>query len=146
MTDAILRCRYETAVRGLPAKGGTPIGRRPEMATLLTVRAILTVAVEVPMARPLGTMRSAPILLIDLETEEGITGHAYLFCYTRMAPGPDRDGAGRHPGRGEANAWRRSIFPLVFGNAIDCLARKASCAAWFGLSRDPNAVKHYRIA
>jgi len=44
------------------------------------------------MARPLGTsaqtMRTAPILLIDLETEEGVTGHAYLFCYTRMAPGP----------------------------------------------------------
>lgn len=43
------------------------------------------------MARPLGTsaqtMATAPILLIDLETEEGITGHAYLFCYTRMAPG-----------------------------------------------------------
>ena len=43
------------------------------------------------MARPLGTsaqtIRTAPILLIDLETEEGITGHAYLFCYTRMAPG-----------------------------------------------------------
>jgi mandelate racemase len=61
------------------------------MAALLTVRAIRTVAVEVPMARPLGTsaqtMRTAPILLIDLETEEGITGHAYLFCYTRMAPG-----------------------------------------------------------
>ena len=42
------------------------------------------------MARPLGTsaqtMRTAPILLIDLETEEGITGHAYLFCYMRVAP------------------------------------------------------------
>jgi len=61
------------------------------VASLLTVRAIRTVAVEVPMARPLGTsaqtMRTAPLLLIDLETEEGITGHTYLFCYTRMAPG-----------------------------------------------------------
>ena len=42
------------------------------------------------MARPLGTsaqtMNSAPILLIDMQTEE-IVGHAYLFCYTRMAPG-----------------------------------------------------------
>ena len=61
------------------------------MATpLLTLRAIHTVAVDVPMARSLGTsaqtIRTAPLLLIDLETEEGITGHAYLFCYTRMAP------------------------------------------------------------
>jgi mandelate racemase len=59
-------------------------------APFLTVRAIRTIAVEVPMARPLGTsaqtMRTAPILLIDLDTEEGITGHANLFCYTRMAP------------------------------------------------------------
>jgi mandelate racemase len=65
--------------------------RRPEMAALLTVRAIHATAVEVPMARPLGTsaqtMRTAPLLLIDLETEEGITGRAYLFCHTRMAPG-----------------------------------------------------------
>jgi mandelate racemase len=42
------------------------------------------------MARPLGTnaqtMRTAPNVLIDLETEEGITGHACLFCYTQMAP------------------------------------------------------------
>ena len=61
------------------------------MATpLLTLRAIRTAAVDVPMARPLGTsaqtIRTAPLLLIDLETEEGITGHAYLFCYTRMVP------------------------------------------------------------
>jgi mandelate racemase len=69
-----------------------PTKRRPEMAALLTVRAIHATAVEVPMTRPLGTsaqtMRTAPLLLIDLETEEGITGRAYLFCYTRMAPGP----------------------------------------------------------
>ena len=51
----------------------------------LTIRAVRTVAVEVPMTFPLGTsaatIRSAPLLLIDLETEEGITGRTYLFCY-----------------------------------------------------------------
>jgi mandelate racemase len=61
------------------------------VAAPLTLRSIQTRAVEVPMARPLGTsaqaMDSAPILLIDLQTEEGIVGRAYLFCYTRMAPG-----------------------------------------------------------
>lgn len=44
------------------------------------------------MARPLGTsaqtIRTAPLLLIDLETEEGVTGRAYLFCYTRAAAAP----------------------------------------------------------
>jgi mandelate racemase len=51
----------------------------------LTIRALRTAAVSVPMKLPLGTsavtVRSAPLLLIDLETEEGITGRTYLFCY-----------------------------------------------------------------
>jgi hypothetical protein len=68
-----------------------PTKRRPEMAAPPTLRAIHATAIEVPMARPVGTsaqaLRTAPLLLIDLETEEGITGHAYMFCYTRMAPG-----------------------------------------------------------
>jgi mandelate racemase len=57
----------------------------------LSLRSIQARAVEVPMTRPLGTsaqtMDSAPILLIDMEIEEGIVGRAYLFCYTWMAPG-----------------------------------------------------------
>ncbi|HEY4999392.1 MAG TPA: enolase C-terminal domain-like protein [Usitatibacter sp.] len=55
----------------------------------LTVRSIRAVAVEVPMKHVLGTsrasIRAAPLLLIDVETEEGITGHAYLFCYVAAA-------------------------------------------------------------
>jgi mandelate racemase len=51
----------------------------------LTVRAVQTVAVTVPMRFALGTsaatVREAPLLLIDLLTEEGITGRSYLFCY-----------------------------------------------------------------
>src|SRR5262245_721447 len=51
----------------------------------LTVRAIRCVGVEVPMTYALGTSRGvitkAPLLLIDLETEEGITGRSYLWCY-----------------------------------------------------------------
>lgn len=31
------------------------------------------------------TVRAAPLLLVDLETEEGIIGHAYLFCYLPAA-------------------------------------------------------------
>ena len=51
----------------------------------LTVRSLSSTAVSVPMARALGTsaqtIRSALFLLIDLETEEGITGHTYIWCY-----------------------------------------------------------------
>jgi len=55
----------------------------------LTLRAIRAVGVEVPMKLPLGTsqgsIRAAPLLLIDVETEQGVTGHAYLFCYVAPA-------------------------------------------------------------
>jgi mandelate racemase len=51
----------------------------------LTVRGVRTVAVELPMTFALGTsaatIRSAPLLLIDLDTDEGVTGRSYLFCY-----------------------------------------------------------------
>jgi mandelate racemase len=55
----------------------------------LTIRAVRSAGVEVPMTYALGTSQAritrAPLLLIDLETEEGITGRAYLFCYLREA-------------------------------------------------------------
>src|SRR5262245_27224416 len=61
----------------------------PSAAPTLTIRALRCVGVEVPMTYALGTSRGAitraPLLLIDLETEEGITGRSYLFCYLRAA-------------------------------------------------------------
>ena len=55
----------------------------------LTVRAVRATPVEVPLNFVLGTsavaVRLAPLLLIDLETEEGVTGRSYLFCYLRAA-------------------------------------------------------------
>ncbi len=51
----------------------------------LTVRAISAVGVEVPMTYALGTSRGritkAPLLLIDVETAEGVTGRSYLWSY-----------------------------------------------------------------
>lgn len=61
---------------------------QPSMPAL-TVRAIRATPVEVPLNFVLGTsmgvVRQAPLLLIDLETEEGVTGRCYLFCYLRAA-------------------------------------------------------------
>jgi mandelate racemase len=63
-----------------------PAGRTPPP----TIRGVRTRAVEVPMRFPLGTsaaiVRAAPLLLVDLETEDGITGRTYLFCYRRAVP------------------------------------------------------------
>src|SRR5262245_20740927 len=51
----------------------------------LTVRAIRSIGVEVPMTYVLGTSRGvitkAPLTLIDLETDAGVTGPAYLWSY-----------------------------------------------------------------
>jgi mandelate racemase len=58
----------------------------------LTIRSVRTTPVVVPMVRPLGTsaqtIHSAPLLLIDLETEEGVTGRSYLFCYVQAVAAP----------------------------------------------------------
>ncbi|MBV9969184.1 MAG: mandelate racemase [Xanthobacteraceae bacterium] len=51
----------------------------------LTVGAVRTVSVSVPMRFALGTsaatVREAPLLLVDLSAAEGVTGRSYLFCY-----------------------------------------------------------------
>jgi mandelate racemase len=55
----------------------------------LTVRSVRATPVEVPLNFVLGTsqdaLRQVPLLLIDLETDEGVTGRSYLFCYVRAA-------------------------------------------------------------
>lgn len=61
---------------------------RPQLQPL-TVRSIRAIGVEVPMTFALGTSRGAitkaPLLLLDLETEQGVTGRAYVWCYLREA-------------------------------------------------------------
>ena len=53
----------------------------------LTIRSLTLRALIVPLSRPLATrvvtIERAPFLLLDLHTEEGITGRAYLFGYIR---------------------------------------------------------------
>jgi mandelate racemase len=65
------------------------IAQSTKSAPILTVRGLGSTGVEVPMTIPLGTSRGAitkaAFLLLDLETEEGVTGRAYLFCYVREA-------------------------------------------------------------
>jgi mandelate racemase len=52
---------------------------------MLTIRSITSVGIEVPMTFALGTSRGritkAPLLLIDITTEQGVTGRAYLWSY-----------------------------------------------------------------
>jgi mandelate racemase len=41
-----------------------------------------------PLQTSSGTISIAPLALIDLHTEEGVTGSAYLFCYTPLVLKP----------------------------------------------------------
>lgn len=58
----------------------------------LTIRGLRVRAVDVPLSLPLqtsgGSVGIAPLVLIDLLTEEGVTGCAYVFCYTPLALKP----------------------------------------------------------
>jgi mandelate racemase len=67
----------------LPAEPGSGLSEP------LTIRSVDAMLVMAPMRRPLGTsamrITEAPLVLLDLQTEEGITGRAYLFCYLESA-------------------------------------------------------------
>ena len=56
------------------------------------IRRLRATPVNVPLARPhptaSGVVNSAPLVLMDLETDQGLTGHAYVFCYTPIALKP----------------------------------------------------------
>ena len=58
----------------------------------LTVRSVDVRPVDVPMRRPLktggGEVATAAMVLIDLLTEEGITGRSYVFCPTPLVLEP----------------------------------------------------------
>ena len=56
--------------------------------TYLTIRSIQARPVIVPLARSVrtasGSIDVSPLILLDVVTDEGITGSAYLFAYTPM--------------------------------------------------------------
>lgn len=58
----------------------------------LTVRDVQARGLDLPLSRPMetaaGVMPTAPLVLIDLLTEEGITGRSYLRAYTPVALEP----------------------------------------------------------
>jgi len=69
----------------------SPLGRQIELPAL-RIHAVGARGLDLALARPVetaaGTMRTAPLVLIDLATEEGITGRSYLRCYTPVALQP----------------------------------------------------------
>jgi mandelate racemase len=90
----------------------------------LRIRAVTARLVRVPMRRPLHTSASrvteAPLVLIDLDTEEGITGRTYIFCYLESAG---------HA----AIALIRSLTPLLAGKPAEPAAVRRILHAHFRL-------------
>jgi mandelate racemase len=62
------------------------------MTTAPTVRSIRARPVQVPFKRPplsaSGALPSAALVLVDLETREGLTGRSYLFAFAPWALEP----------------------------------------------------------
>ena len=63
-------------------------GAVPAALAKLTIRGLSTRAVRVPMRLPLrtsgGSITQAPLVLIELDTDEGVPGRAYLFAYSEL--------------------------------------------------------------
>jgi len=60
----------------------------------LTIEGLRARAIDVAMERPVqtsgGEIRSAPLVLIDLKTREGVVGRSYVWSYTPLALEPLR--------------------------------------------------------
>jgi len=56
------------------------------------IRNVRARAVVTPLSRPVknafGVIDAGPLVLIDVETDQGVTGHSYLFAYTRLTLKP----------------------------------------------------------
>ncbi|HEU5322844.1 MAG TPA: enolase C-terminal domain-like protein, partial [Methylomirabilota bacterium] len=58
----------------------------------LTIRGVRARGLNLSLLRPVetasGVMKTTPLVLVDLETEEGVTGRSYVRCYTPVALQP----------------------------------------------------------
>ena len=82
-------------------------------ASPLKIRSLRAIPVNVPLARPhptaSGVVESAPLVLVDLEADQGLTGSSYVFCYTSIAVKPIAD-------------LIEALQPLIEGDAVAPLA------------------------
>jgi mandelate racemase len=84
--------------------------------------------VNVPLPRPhptaSGAVGSAPLVLVHLETDQGLTGHACVFCYTPIALKPIAD-------------LMEALLPLMQGDAVAPLALASKLQGRFTLLGPP---------
>src|SRR3954453_22524329 len=62
------------------------------MSTTPAIRGVKARAVVAPISRPVknafGVIEAAPLVLIDIETDQIVTGHSYIFAYTKITLKP----------------------------------------------------------
>jgi mandelate racemase len=60
--------------------------------TIPAIEGVRARALVAPMPRPLknafGIIEAAPLVLIDVTTDQGVTGHAYIFAYSKLTLKP----------------------------------------------------------
>jgi mandelate racemase len=60
--------------------------------TTPVIRSVKARAVVAPISRPVrnafGVIEAAPLVLIDIVTDQGVTGHSYIFAYTKLTLAP----------------------------------------------------------
>jgi len=90
----------------------------------LTVRELVVRPVRVPLAQPHltagGAVTEAPLVLVDLVSEEGVAGYAYVFCYTALALEP-------------VARLVENLGPLIAGKPLAPLAIELALGARFRL-------------
>jgi mandelate racemase len=56
------------------------------------IHSVKACAVVAPISRPVknafGIIEAAPLVLIDVATDQGVTGHSYIFAYTKLTLAP----------------------------------------------------------
>jgi len=91
---------------------------------LLNIVDIRARAVIAPLRRPIrtasGSIEAAPLLLLDVMTDQGVTGRAYLFAYTPVALKPLR-------------LLVEQLTPLLRGQPVVPLARQQQLERQFRL-------------
>lgn len=98
------------------------------------IRDIRSRPVVVPMRRPLrtgaGAVTEAPLLLIDLEADDGITGRSYLFGYTSLTLKPLHELVRGFAGlvRGEA------VAPVVIDQKLRARAKLIGAHGLVGMA------------
>src|ERR1700709_2027303 len=60
--------------------------------TVPTIRSVRARAVVAPISRPVknafGVIEAAPLVLIDVVTDQGVTGRSYIFAYSKLTLKP----------------------------------------------------------